>query len=207
MTTGPRKKTKGQPGRDRLRASHADRDQAIGRLKAAFILGRLTKDELEARAGRAFSARTFADLAKLTNDLPAEPPAAQPSQPVPTRRPVHPSIKVGAGLIALVMVVFIVLTVLAGLPVSAATVVPVVLVVVLGVPAAAVVTVPIVVALKFEARRRRNRSRGQLPPRRTPGPRGQAPGPATASQPPPIDRGHPTAEARKIGARPALNPR
>ena len=41
-----------------LRASHADREQVIGVLKAAFVQGRLTKDELDARAGQAFAART-----------------------------------------------------------------------------------------------------------------------------------------------------
>jgi hypothetical protein len=67
----------------RLRTSHADRDQAIDRLKAAFVRGRLTKDELVARTAQACSARTYADLAALTADLPAEPPAAKsPSQPV-----------------------------------------------------------------------------------------------------------------------------
>lgn len=33
--------------RDHLRASHADREQVVGTLKAAFVQGRLTKDELD----------------------------------------------------------------------------------------------------------------------------------------------------------------
>ncbi len=37
-------------GRGHLRASHADREQAIGTLKAAFVQGRLAKDEIR-RAG------------------------------------------------------------------------------------------------------------------------------------------------------------
>ena len=91
----------GNEGNEKImRASHADRDQAINRLKAAFVQGRLTKDELVTRAAQAFSARTYADLAALTADLPAglpAEPAAVPSQPVPARprRPVHPGIKVG----------------------------------------------------------------------------------------------------------------
>ena len=40
-------------------------------LKAAFVQGRLTKAELDARAGQAFAARTYADLAALTADVPA----------------------------------------------------------------------------------------------------------------------------------------
>jgi hypothetical protein len=45
-------------------------------LKAAYAQGRLTKDELEARAGQAFASRTYAELAALTADLPAAGPAA-----------------------------------------------------------------------------------------------------------------------------------
>ena len=58
-------------GRGHLRASHADRERVIGTLEAASVQGRLTKDELDARAGQAFAARTYAQLAALTADLPA----------------------------------------------------------------------------------------------------------------------------------------
>ena len=51
------------------RASDADREQVIGVLKVAFVQGRLTKDELDARAGHALTAPTRADLAGLTTDL------------------------------------------------------------------------------------------------------------------------------------------
>jgi hypothetical protein len=54
-----------------LRASHADREHVINVLKAAFVQGRLTKAELDTRAGQAFAARTYADLDALTTDLPA----------------------------------------------------------------------------------------------------------------------------------------
>ena len=58
-------------GRAHLRASHADREQVIGVLKAAFVQGRLGKDELTARVGQALAARTCVELAALTADLPA----------------------------------------------------------------------------------------------------------------------------------------
>ena len=45
-------------GRGRLRAGHADREQAIDTLKTAFVSGQLTKDELDARAGQALAAQT-----------------------------------------------------------------------------------------------------------------------------------------------------
>jgi Domain of unknown function (DUF1707) len=61
----------GAAGRGRMRASHADREQAIEVLKAAFVEGWLTRDELDARAGRALAARTCADLAAVTADIPA----------------------------------------------------------------------------------------------------------------------------------------
>ena len=75
-------------GRGRLRACHADREQVIGVLKAAFVQGRLGKDELAVRVGQALAARTYADLATLTADLPAGLAAAQPSyQPARARTP------------------------------------------------------------------------------------------------------------------------
>ena len=74
--TGPHDRA--AAGRDRLRAGHADREQVIETLKTAFVHGRLTRDELDARAGQALTARTWADLAALTADIPAGPAAAGP---------------------------------------------------------------------------------------------------------------------------------
>jgi hypothetical protein len=71
-------------GRGRLRAGHADREEVIEALKDAFVQGRLTRDELGARAGRALAARTYADLAALTADIPPAPAAARPARS-PTR--------------------------------------------------------------------------------------------------------------------------
>jgi hypothetical protein len=59
--------------RDQLRAGHADREQVIEALKDAFVHGRLNRDELDTRAGRALTAQTRADLAVLTADIPAVP--------------------------------------------------------------------------------------------------------------------------------------
>ena len=71
----------GAGGRGHLRASHADREQVIGTLKAAYVQGRLDKEELDLRVGRAFASRTYADLATLTADLPAGLAAAKPPEP------------------------------------------------------------------------------------------------------------------------------
>jgi hypothetical protein len=54
-----------------LRASHDDRDRVVEILRVAAGDGRLTAEELEERIEGALSARTHADLAKLTADLPA----------------------------------------------------------------------------------------------------------------------------------------
>ena len=75
--------------RGHLRASHADREQVIGVLKAAFVQGRLTKDELDLRVGQVLVSRTYADLAALTADLPAGRTGSQPSHktvPAPANR-------------------------------------------------------------------------------------------------------------------------
>jgi Domain of unknown function (DUF1707) len=61
----------GAGGRSRLRASHADREQVIDVLKAAFVHGQLDGDEFDLRVGRALASRTYADLAALTADIPA----------------------------------------------------------------------------------------------------------------------------------------
>jgi hypothetical protein len=74
--------------RSRLRASHADREQVVDTLKDAFVQGRLTKDEFDSRVAHALAARTYADLASLSTDLPAAPAVARPpGRPVPARRP------------------------------------------------------------------------------------------------------------------------
>lgn len=67
-------------GRGEFRASHADREQVIGTLKAAFVQGMLAKDEFDQRLGQAFAARTHAELAALTADFPVNLVAAPPPE-------------------------------------------------------------------------------------------------------------------------------
>ena len=78
MVTGAGDEKAGALGRGHLRASHADRDHVVDFLKAAFVQGRLTREELEERAGQAYASRTYGELAKLTADLPRGPIAAPP---------------------------------------------------------------------------------------------------------------------------------
>ena len=87
MSTGSEhEKAASAAGHGHFRASHADREQVIDTLKAAFIQGRLTKDELELRVGQTLASRTYAELAALTGDIPAGVAAARPPRtPAPAR--------------------------------------------------------------------------------------------------------------------------
>jgi hypothetical protein len=54
----------------RLRVSDSDREQAAGVLREAAAQGRISMDELGERLELAYAARTYADLAVITHDLP-----------------------------------------------------------------------------------------------------------------------------------------
>lgn len=64
------------------RASDAEREQAVARLREASAEGRLTLEELADRAALAFGARLQAELARLTDDLPATSPPSSRRKPV-----------------------------------------------------------------------------------------------------------------------------
>ena len=59
-----------------VRASDAERERAVERLRAASTEGRLTLEEFSERVTAAYEARTHDQLARLTHDLPAEPGSA-----------------------------------------------------------------------------------------------------------------------------------
>jgi hypothetical protein len=67
-----------------LRASDADRDETVTRLREHSAAGRLTLEEFTERMSAAYAARTRRELEELTRDLPAavEAPA---SRRAPTR--------------------------------------------------------------------------------------------------------------------------
>jgi hypothetical protein len=77
VTAGPGDVTPAADGQNRgdLRASHADRERVVGALKTAFVQGRLTEDELGARAGQVYASRTYAELAEITAAVTADIPA------------------------------------------------------------------------------------------------------------------------------------
>lgn len=81
---GPEHEMPAEHGRGRLRASHADRERVIDTLKAAYVYGLVTKEEFEARVVQTFAARTYAELAIITADIPAGlAPAPAPLRPAP----------------------------------------------------------------------------------------------------------------------------
>lgn len=86
MVVGPGDETAGAGRHNYLRTSHADREQAIDLLKAAFVQGRLAKDEFDLRVGRVLASRTYADLDALTADIPAA--LLRPQLPEPARETV-----------------------------------------------------------------------------------------------------------------------
>jgi hypothetical protein len=170
------------PDHGRLRASHADREQVVDLLKAAFVRGRLTRDELDGRVGQALAARTYAELAVLTADLPAEPERAPTAAPAPAparastqNRSANRAVKSGVCAIGAVIVVLSGTVLALGQP--AAAVLVVIFMTVLAAVATAFVSALIAVSLKVESRRQ-DRLRGRLPP----GPVSGAGG--SAAQPP-----------------------
>lgn len=80
-----------------LRASDADRERAVERLRTAAAEGRIDAGELDRRVQDALGARTVAQLARLVADLPATPPRATSTSP---RSPRGPRPEVQAFLVA-----------------------------------------------------------------------------------------------------------
>ena len=93
MGTGPWDVTRaGTPGRNHFLASDADRDRAIDVLKAAFVQGALTKDELDVRTGQVLASRTYGHLAEITGFLATQPGRpASPAKPASPARPAEPA--------------------------------------------------------------------------------------------------------------------
>jgi hypothetical protein len=93
-----------------LRAFRADHEQAIDTLKAAFVQGRLTKDELDERVGQTFAARTYAELAVVTADIPGRQ-ASRPGSPSRDPQPSARRCRAGRRELVPVLIVVVVMTV------------------------------------------------------------------------------------------------
>jgi hypothetical protein len=77
-------------------AGDADRERAVGVLRAGFTEGRLTQDELDDRVSRAYAARTYRDLWALTADLPTGPLPYPGGVPAVPWEPGNPAVPPGA---------------------------------------------------------------------------------------------------------------
>ena len=183
---GPEDETAAERGRGHgeFRASHADREQVIDVLKAAFVAGRLTKDELDLRVGQVLVSRTYADLAALTADIPAGGPAVQPVPAPETARETWRTV----GWVACVMIPLVLLL---GEGVGPAFI--------LGF-FASMMTAGCLIAAAAEQKH----SRGQLPQGPAPGASGKGSQHAAPEQLPPFDHGqqHTAEAARSNHARP-----
>ena len=95
MAAGPGDQMAAAKSGGHIRASDANREQVIEVLKDAFVWGRLTKDELSVRTGRALVSQTYAELSAITADIlvavPARLAEARPPKPdrVPAPKPVN----------------------------------------------------------------------------------------------------------------------
>ncbi len=79
-----------------IRASDQDRDVVVTALRDAYTAGRLTLEEFDERMTDAYASRTWGELRKLTQDLPAQPVLGsdlpgRPGHPMPGPvLPAHP---------------------------------------------------------------------------------------------------------------------
>jgi len=92
-----------------MRASDADRQAAIDRLRVHTVEGRLTLDEFECRVGEVLTAKTHADLAAALRELPEPRPVRSAS---PSGRPSHRSSGLRLPVPMLVVIVVVVGSVL-----------------------------------------------------------------------------------------------
>lgn len=192
-------------GPGRMRASNAEREQVIDVLKAAFVDGRLTKDELDARLGQTIAARTHAELATVTADIPTDrpPEPARVVRPHSGNRAAMRAVKTGACVFAAVtLAVSVVAGVVGGGVVAVFFAIGMAI---LGALTTAFVAAVIAAALKLEARHRQ-RSGGQLPPPSAPGAQASQRPPSAdpPAQLPPTDHGqqHSAEAARRHLPRP-----
>lgn len=163
----------GTVGRGRLLASHADREQVIDTLKAAFVQGMLTKDEFDLRVGQTLGSRTYAELAAVTADIPGGPIGAQlPPKRAQAQARAAGNTAVKSGVCTLMTLILAASTSAAVAGPGAALIMALFL---MGIGVIIGVIVALLVAgIRVLESRDRKRSSGQLPPRSSPGAGGQA---------------------------------
>ena len=99
MAVEPVDQVAASAGVSRMIAPQADREQVLDALKAAFVQGRLTKDEFDQRVGQVLA--SYAELDALTADIPAGPTETRLSEPAReshNRKVIQRGTAVGAGV-------------------------------------------------------------------------------------------------------------
>ena len=89
-----------------LRVSDAEREQVAARVRDAATVGMLTLAEADERQAAAYAAQLRADLASLTDDLPAAP--AEPDLSVPLEPRVRRRLAVHVAVVVVLAAVLIV---------------------------------------------------------------------------------------------------
>lgn len=92
-----------------MRASDEDRHRVVDALQRHTQAGRLSLDEFTERVDTAYAARTLAELAAVTDDLPAEPVTAPAAAPDTGRRDLIVIFAI-AGIALVLLLVFMALT-------------------------------------------------------------------------------------------------
>ena len=163
----------GTVGRGRLLASHADREQVIDTLKAAFVQGLLTKDEFDLRVGQTLGSRTYAELA-VTADIPGGPIGAQlPPKRAQVQARAAGNTAVKSGVCTLTTIIVAFSTSAAAVSGPRAALIMALFLMGIGVTIAVIVAL-LTAGIRLLESRPRKRTSGQPSPRSSPGAGGQA---------------------------------